>query len=210
MDWPILCREVAFLRTKYPQINILLGLETNINSFAGNIDLKPGDSELLDVTVAAYHKFVMPANVFDIFRFFLPNFWAGIRKKSSAKLIARNTDAYIKAIEKHDIDIISHPNFGIKIDILEVAKACAHFGTMLELSGRKIRMTDNEIETAAGMGVSFIMNSDAHRLEDIGNVTAAVETAERIGIPHERIANWDKLPVFRSKLAKIGVTRIFK
>ena len=210
MDWPVVRREVAFLRTKYPQIEILLGLETNINSFGGNIDIKEADVEVLDVVLAAYHKSVLPANVFDIYKFSLPNLWAGVTKKSSAKLVARNTDAYIKAIEKYDIDVIAHPNFGIKFDILEVARACARFGTMMELSGRKIKMTDAEIEAAADAGVYFIMNSDAHKPDDIGRVDAAVETVRRIGLPFERVANWDKLPVFRSRLAKLGRTKIFR
>ena len=202
IDWPLINKEVAFLRKKYPQINIYLGLETNINSFRGGLDIKPYDSKVLDVTLAAYHKLVLPANVSDIFKFFIPNSWASMRNKFSPKLITRNTDAYIKSIENYDIDVLAHPNYGIKVDIGEVAKACAHFGTFFELNGRRIKMSDEELETAAKTDVTFIFNSDAHDVERLGNVDLSIETVKRIGIPFERVANWDKLPNFRSRIKK--------
>ena len=200
--WPFVCKKVADLRLQYPDINIYLGVEANFVSRHGDIDVRPSDEEVLDITLAGFHKGGIPRNPSDIFQFFIPNLWADWIRWSSKKRIAKNTDAYIKGIEKHRIDIIPHLNFAYKVDVLEVAKACAHFGTMLELSGRKIRMSDKEIEDAAATGVNFVMNSDAHHIHRIGNVDAAIEAVKRVGVPWQQVANWDKLPVFRTALAK--------
>jgi len=210
IDWPLICKEVVFLRKKYPQIKLLLGLETNFNSFDGSLDIKPYDSRVLDVTLAGYHKLVLPGKMSDIFKFFIPNFWASTRNKFSAKSIARNTDAYLKGIEAYDIDIITHPNYGIKVDIAEVAKACTHFGTFFELNGRRIKMSDNELESAADTGVTFILNSDAHDLGRIANVELPLTAIKRVGIPYDKIANWDKLPDFRSKKKKTNTIDIIR
>jgi len=199
MDWPEMESEVERLRKLYPQINILLGIETNFNSHRGFIDLLPTEVSALDVVVCGYHFMVKPDRPSDTFKFWLPNFFQQVTKKSSAKMYARNTDMYIKSLEKYEIDIVSHPNYGIKIDVVEVAKACKCFGTYFELNGKRISITDKQLEDVFKTGVEFVANSDAHKFKDIGNFSLIHETLERTGLPYEQIANWNRIPTWRSK-----------
>ncbi|MCL2848090.1 MAG: PHP domain-containing protein [Firmicutes bacterium] len=199
MDWPYMERDVANLRKKYPNINILLGIETNFNSHRGFIDLLPSEISALDVVVCGYHFMVKPDRFKDIHKFWIPNFIQQVFKTKGTRMYSRNTDMYIKAVEKYEIDIISHPNFGIKIDVVEVAKACKHYGSYFELNGRRISMDDELLGKVVETGVEFVANSDAHRIEQIGDLKLVTETADRIGLPYSQIANWDRRPVWRSK-----------
>ena len=202
MDWKTMRQETEFLKTKYPSINIYLGLETNLSSRRGKADILPSDMPMLDLVICGYHKFVLPDKLSDFGMFFLPNFIFGNTEKSSAKLIKRNTDAYIKLLEKSSVDIVSHINYGIKADAVEVARACRHYGTYVELNGKRISMTDKELELIAAEGAEFICDSDAHSVERVGDFSVPIAAIERVGIPYSQIANWERLPRFRSRKEK--------
>lgn len=45
--------------------------------------------------------------------------------------------------------------------------------------------------------MKFIVNSDAHRAEKVGEVSVPMETAGRVGLPLERIVNLDKPAILR-------------
>ena len=207
-DWPHIMNDVAAARAAYPQIDILLGLETNFNSTEGYIDIEPSDMRYLDILVCGYHKLVFPRRPHDIFRLYAPNFFLNSFGKSSAKQTARNTDAYIKALEKYDIDIISHINHGCRVDAPAVAQAAAAYGTYIELNcknmhGGQASMTDAELEAVLKTDAMFIVDSDAHSPDKIGVFDKAEEIINRVGIPRGRIANWERLPDFRSRLSKV-------
>ena len=156
----------------------------------------------LDLLICGYHKFVLPDKLSDFFKFFLPNFVFGNTDKNSKKTIARNTDAYIKLLESYDVDIVSHINYGIRADAVEVARACKHFGTYVELNGKRISMTDEDLAKIAAEDVEFICDSDAHSVGRVGDFSVPVACIERVGIPYSQIANWERLPRFRSRIAK--------
>ena len=62
----------------------------------------------------------------------------------------KELDAHKKSLdemlEKHKADILSHLNYAIKADAVEVALACKHFGTLVELNGKRVNLTEEEIE----------------------------------------------------------------
>ena len=196
MDLSSMIDEVKNIRTKYPQIKIYLGLETNLVDSSGRVDIEDSDDEWMDIMVCGYHKCTGTTRAGEFFGFSLPNFISGLTKFSS-KQVVRNTDAYIKAIERYKIDIISHPNYGIKTDVKEIAKAAAHYGTFLELNGKKVSMTDDEILAILDTGVTLIVDSDAHSPERVGYFGVPLSFVSRLNIPTDRIANFDKLPSFR-------------
>lgn len=201
-EWKDMREETEALKQKYSDINVYLGLETNLSSRFGTADLKEGDSELLDITVCGYHKLVVPHKISDIFAFFLPNLLRGENGKHPKKQIVRNTDAYLKLLESYEIDIVSHINYGIKADAVEVARACKYFGTYVELNGKRISMTDEELSVMASEGVEFVCNSDAHSVDRVGDMSLPLETVKRVGIDFKQIANWERLPDFRSRKNK--------
>ncbi|MDR2201506.1 MAG: PHP domain-containing protein [Clostridiales bacterium] len=201
-EWKKITEDVESVRAKYPQIKLELGLETNFNSTKGYIDIKQSDVPLLDLIICGYHKFVIPYKLRDIFTFFWPNFFLDTFGKSSKRMTAKNTDAYIKALERYDIDIIAHMNSEITVDAVEVAKAAAHYGTLIELNGKRINLTDTEIEKIVDAGAELICVSDAHSPEKVGDFSRGAAVIERLGIPYEKVANWERIPDFRSKRAK--------
>ncbi len=196
MDLQSMIAEVKRLREVYPNIKIYLGLEANIVDGNGRVDIEDEDDEWMDIMVCGYHKCTHTTSAKELLTFGLPNFVSGITKFSS-KQIVKNTDAYIKAIENYKIDIISHPNYGIKTDVKEIAEAAARKGTFLELNGKKVSMTDAEIESILKTDVKLIVDSDAHSAEKVGYFGVPLSYVTRLGIPTDRIANFDKLPVFR-------------
>ncbi len=201
-DYPKMRAEVEELKAKYPEINIYLGLETNVTSHAGSADIKEEDIPNLDLLVCGYHKLVVPKRFKDFWSFFLPNLMFGESEKNRVKLMTKNTDAYIKLLENYDVDIVSHIKYGIQADAVEVARACRHYGTYVELNGKRISMTDAELEKITEEGTEFICDSDAHSVDRIGEVSLPESTIERIGIPYAQIANWERLPKFRSRIKK--------
>lgn len=196
MDLPNMKDEVKALRLKYPEIKIYLGLEANLVDSNGRVDIEDEDNEWLDILVCGYHKCTSSPSAKEFFGFGLPNFVSGLTKFSS-KQVVKNTDAYIKALEKYPIDIISHPNYGIKADVKEIAKAAAYYGTLLELNGKKVSMTDDEIMSILDAGCDVIVDSDAHSAQKVGYFGVPLSFVSRLNIPSERIANFDKLPTFR-------------
>ncbi|MCL1945297.1 MAG: PHP domain-containing protein [Firmicutes bacterium] len=202
-NWHNIAKEHADLVAKYTQIKIYLGLETNLISPQGELDIVDEDLEYLQIIVAGYHRMVKPYRFRDNLQFFFPNAFANLVGKHTKRLLVRNTDAYVKAIERYPIDIISHPQFGMKVDIIEVAKAAAHYGTYLELNGKRIKSTDSEIlDTLEKTTVNYIADSDAHSLDRIGNFDLPQIVVNRINIPYERLSNWENLPNFRSHNGK--------
>lgn len=189
-------RQIEDLRVKYPVIRVYLSVESNLLDRQGHIDVKPSDREFLDITVSGFHKLVFapPSSL----AYFTTNFFGS----HSSSAIARNTDAYVNAIAKNEIDILSHPGNFCKCDVREVARACKCYGTYFELNGKRIHLTDKELEIAAGEGVEFVCDSDAHTPRRVGDFSVAIAAIERVGIPYDRIANYDRLPVFRSRKGK--------
>lgn len=196
MDLPNMIEDVKSLRIKYPEIKIYLGLESNLIDSTGRVDILDSDNEWLDVLICGYHKCTKASSTKELLSFNLPNFISGLTKFSTKQMV-RNTDAYLKALERYPIDIISHPNYGIKTDVKEIAKAAAHYGTYLELNGKKVSMSDEEIESILDVGCDLIIDSDAHSAKKVGNFDVPLSFVDRLSIPKERIANFDKLPKLR-------------
>ncbi len=120
--------------------------------------------------------------------------WNALTKyivKSTKGQIARNTAMYVNAVKKHKIDILTHPGFRLDIDYKEIGKVCADYGTYIELSSRHRTPNDKNIEGLLATDCQFVLDSDAHKSEDIGNCEFAKSLVERFAIPKERIANID-------------------
>ena len=195
-ELPDMRRQIADLRIKYPCIQVYLSVESNVLDKQGHIDIKEKDWESLDLAVCGFHKLVFAP--LSAAAYFATN---NLGSKS-AKTIARNTDAYVNAIIKNKIDILSHPGNFCKCDVREVARACKSYGTYFELNGKRIHLSDEELEIAAGEGVEFVCDSDAHTPRRVGDFSVAIAAIERVGIPYSSIANYDRLPAFRSRAKK--------
>lgn len=180
---------------KQTGVKVLLGVEANFISNDGTIDLVEDDFKNLDLIIVGYHRFVKAKTIKDKFSFFIRNNFSKLFPVSKKK-IEKNTEAYIKALKKYKIDIISHLNRAIKVNALKVALAAKDAGTLIELNGKGIFFTDKELIEMAKANVKFILDSDAHSAKRVGEVNNAISLITRLNIPQELIVNLDKLPKF--------------
>lgn len=179
-------------------IDILLGVEANLISQNGEIDIEEQDYEFLDILLMGHHRMVKTASLGDFNKLMIANM-AGSPYKPSKERLNRNTTAFLRAIDKYPIDIITHLNYGFPTDTLAVARLAKEKGIFVELNGKRINFTDRELEIMAEEGVKFIVNSDAHSPKRVGECNNAINTIFRLDLPVNQIVNIDKLPQFINK-----------
>lgn len=179
-------------------IDILLGVEANLISCDGKVDIEESDLQYLDILLMGYHKMARMSSLKDKNKLFFANYFGGPFKPSKERIV-RNTTAFLRALDKYPIDVITHLNYGCPTDTLAVAKMAKEKGTLIELNGKRINFTDEELLIMAGEGVKFIVNSDAHEPERVGECNNAINTIFRLDLPLSQVVNVDKLPKFISK-----------
>lgn len=179
-------------------VDILLGVEANLTSLNGDIDLREQDYENLDIILMGHHNLIRYETFKDCMKLGVANI-LGRAFMPSKDRINRNTTAFLKAIDKNPIDIITHLNYGCPTDTLAVAKMAKQKGVLVELNGRRINFSDKELEIMASEGVKFIINSDAHSPERVGEVNRAINKIFQLNIPTSLVVNLDKLPKFNKK-----------
>lgn len=194
------CKEA----TEKTGVHTLLGIESNFVGTEGEVDLKPKLYDYFDIFLAGVHKFVLykPRALFSMA---LPNFFLSRKKnpKPSERLVKENTKAYINAIKKNPIDAITHLNYCCYSDAAEVAKAAADYGTYIELNAKKTHLSDEELYKVVQTGVRFIIGSDAHTPDRVGEISLVEDLLSRVEIPNDRIDNVNgRIPDFRFKKFK--------
>lgn len=185
-EFPNLRKEIDRLKEKYPQINILLGIEANIIGTNGEIDVDDDMRKQLDWVNAGYH---FGSNLPKDIGIHALNFLCKIFPPLKAKARKMNTEAMVNAINNHSINMITHPGAKGPIDIDAVAKAAADRGTILEINNSHGHLTVEELKVAMKYPVQFAVCSDAHVLKKIGQVDQALDRAFIAGIDKSRINN---------------------
>ena len=185
-------------------VKTYLGIESNVTGTDGVSDLKESLYDLFDLYLAGFHKFVLfQPKAF--FKAFVPNMITAYLKKDkpARSLVRTNTKMFTELIKKRPVDAITHLNFYCFADAAEVAKVAADYGTYIEINAKKTHLSDEELYEVAKTDVRFIINSDAHTPERVGEISLAIKTVERVGIDLNRIDNIDgRTPDFRFKRYK--------
>ncbi len=179
-------------------VDILLGVEANLISLNGDIDVNIEDFEFLDVLAMGFHKLVHMDKNQDFWKLSMANIFSSPFAPSKEK-VNRNTTAFLKALDKYPIDILTHINYGFPVDALAVAKLAKEKGTYIELNGKRINISERDLDTMASEGVKFILNSDAHTPDRVGECNEGLNLIFKLGIPLAQVANIDKLPKFQNK-----------
>ncbi|MDD4834035.1 MAG: histidinol-phosphatase, partial [Lutispora sp.] len=117
------------------------------------------------------------------------NYISKVSKAMAKEMRQSNTDIMINAIKKYKVDIITHPGARISMDTGRLAEAAAKVGTALEINSKSNIMTVDYLKVAAGHGARFVINSDAHKPQDVGNFRNAIELAESAGLTNAQIIN---------------------
>lgn len=197
-------RELCKQASEQTGVKVLLGIESNIIGTDGTVDLKPKNYDSFDIFLAGIHKFVM-YKFGTAFSLFVPNFFNSTfhKEKVSKGLIKSNTKTFINVIKNNPVDVITHINFCCFADAVEVAKVARDYGTYIELNAKKTHLTDEELFNVAKTGVKFVIGSDAHSPDRVGEISLVEKWLERVDINREQIANIDgRLPQMRFKAFK--------
>lgn len=170
-------------------LKILLGVESNLIGIDGTLDV---DEELLkytDIVLMGYHYGATPNSIIDGIGLYVLNPISKFFHLGKEKAKELNTRAYIKALGKYPIYMITHPGSKAVVDIVELAKEAYKHGTALEISAKHSELSIESIKLLLDIDVIYMVNSDAHRPEDVGNVGNAIGKAKKANLPLDRIKN---------------------
>lgn len=184
--------EIDALNKEFDEIEIKLGVEANIISVDGDLDITKDDVELFDILLAGFHFGATPKTLMDGYYLYVRNYIARFMPSIRQECRRINTEAVVNAINKNKIDILTHPGAKIDIDTREIAKAAYKRGTVLEINSSHGYLTVDYAKIALEEGVMFSIDSDAHTPMDVGNVERGIEVAKAANIPIERIINAQK------------------
>ncbi|WP_027399760.1 PHP domain-containing protein [Anaerovorax odorimutans] len=186
----VMREEIDRLKLIYPQIDILLGIEANIINSSGNLDITKEEAKLFDYVLAGYHYGVFGERPVKALFTHANNYIIyGAMKKTTKRQRRINTDITVKALYENDIKILTHPGDKGAFDIAEISKACEETNTLMEISTWHKCLTIEDIKIAAKYDVSFIISSDAHTPERVGDCLGGVERALKAGLDLNRIIN---------------------
>ncbi len=181
--------EIDALNKEYKDINILMGVEANIIGYDGEIDVDDEIINMLDILLVGFHFGSMPKSFGDAYKMFVLNYLGKYFKKAGEKARILNTQAVINAINRYDIDLITHPGAKVDIDTRELAKAASKRGTALEINSSHGFLTVEFIKIAAEENVKFMINSDAHTPANVGNVEKGIKRALEANLSADKIIN---------------------
>jgi DNA polymerase (family 10) len=151
---------------------LLAGSEVNIG-LDGTLDYSEDVLAALDWVVASVHTS-----------------FAISEKEMTARVLA--------AIETPYVDCIGHLTGRLigrrepyGVDVEAVAEAAARTGTMIEINGNPNRrdLSEQHARLASAAGVTIVLNTDAHGVDTLNNMSYAVATARRAWLGPKDIAN---------------------
>ncbi len=173
-----------YLPSEIDDIKIFTGVELNIISDEGDVDLPDSILKNLDFNIIAFHN----------------------QTPYSSNSIIKNTKSMIKALERKYIKGVAHPGdpyFPYEINLEEVVKAAANLGKFLELNNNVLKRGERWINYYKEMlylckkyNVKIFISSDAHFSYYIGDFSIAYDVIKEFNnlkIINERLEEFEKL-----------------
>ena len=160
-------------------VELCLGVELNIISYNGDVDMEESLLREMDVVIASIHNNI------------------GYTSGSEAE----NTNAIVEAIKNPLINIIGHPDDSrVPLNYEEIVAASGEYGTLLEINNSSLTpgsfRTDPEkndikiLELCKQFQVPVIIGSDAHAEDKVGSHQYALKLIEQTGFPEELLLNY--------------------
>jgi putative hydrolase len=176
-------------------VEILKGVEANITSFTGGLDVPDERLAELDIVLVGYHSpSLAPTNAAD------------------------HTAGLMNIMENKYVDIIVHPgNPEFPIEIDKVLKKAKETDTLIEINNSSLWISrkgslKNCIHIAKlckKYGVHVVVGSDAHIFSDVGEFGKITKIFKEINMPPELISN-RSVDVFKQYLRSKGKKRFMK
>src|SRR5690554_382236 len=190
-DLPQIRSEIDRLREIYQPkgLKILLGLESNIVGLDGELDVDDKIIDQLDILLMGYHYGATPVGFTDA----VGLYWTsqigkliGSREDHAKDIM---TQAYLKAMERYPIDIITHPGSKAKVHIQEVAKGAVKTDTALEISSKHDELSVESLRLIKDIDVKLYIDSDAHEPERVGDIEKGLKKAIDADVDFSRVVN---------------------
>ena len=182
--------KIDTLNQQYSNINILTGVEANIINLSGDLDIPDEILARIDIVGAGLHLLIKPPDINTAYNLIFNNKitynLVGYKRKEIRQW---NTEAVINAVRRHNIDFITHPGYQLDIDTPALAGECADRGTYLEINNRHADRLEGFIKAAGRSGVKFILNSDAHHPDRVGDLREGIEVLIKTGLDLNRVVN---------------------
>lgn len=156
-------------------VQILTGVEANITSHEGELDIPLRYLIKMDIVLVGLHVICYPGGNSE-----------------------QNTQAYLKAMSNPYVDIMVHPGRPeFKMDLEKIAYTSAQLGVPVEINNSSLNPEKEGAwsncqyfaRSAAKYGGPIVLGSDAHFWDRVGQLELACELAEESGIKEEQILN---------------------
>lgn len=182
-------RDIDDIKNRYPEIEILLGVEANVINRSGALDLTDEEKEMFDIVMAGYHYGAFGEQPGHDLGVHAKNLLLNSFGTSTRKLKNANTELMVRAIYENKLLAITHPGAKYDIYINEVAKACADRGVWMEINNSHPFLTAKTIAEAAEFDVTFVIGSDAHVPHKVGCCEKAAARLRESGVDRKRVIN---------------------
>lgn len=179
--------EIERLRKIY-DIEILLGVEANLISKQGEIDLTMDECKEFDVINMGLHRSVKYSRKSEWWTLFIRNLLWNTKKHSNIL-----TEMYVRAIEKYPITTVVHLHEYKKINVQPIADIAKQKGVNIELNAKRMFFNQEEIDYMRQNGNNLIIGSDAHIPERVGEYAKIQDAIPRLNILVENIVNLVKI-----------------
>ena len=175
--------EIDKLNDKYSNIKVLLGMECNILDNRGNIDINDKIIENCDYIMAGYHFASTPTSL----KSMLNHCNNYMIKNDKSK--DYNTESIINAMKNNNIFIITHPGDKGDVYIEEIAKVAKDTDTRLEINSSHGFLNSNQLVEIKNIGNKFIIGSDAHIPQNVGNFDLAMKIIKEARLDTSLVEN---------------------
>lgn len=172
--------DISRAKEKYGnKIKVISSVECNLCGLDGSVDMP---EQPLDMHIMGFHKLARMSSLGGYWHFYVTRLFKNIG-------IKKTTRAYLSALDKYDIDIISHPGYAINCDLIALGRACRDKGVLFEINQKHKEQSPDMLRRVAQTGCKFVISSDAHKSEDVGGVEIALEKAAAAGLTCREVVN---------------------
>lgn len=182
-------QEVREAQEMYPELQVLLGVEANVVSIDGELDIPLEMQSRFDIVLVGLHPLVRWRGLREGFQMVARNLLKHRFTQWYEEAYTINTMAIVNAVLKNRVHIVTHPGYRLPIDTEILAKACARTGCALEISGSHTHTTVEFIRIAKEQGARFALGSDAHSPRRVGDVGRAAALARDAGLEAADLVN---------------------
>ena len=174
---PAYFRNLAYAPRRRCGIELLYGVELNILTYDGTVDLEDEILEQLDYAIISMHT---------------PNIKPGT--------VEQNTFAYVNAMKHPKVKIIGHPeDVKYPVDYEALVIAAKHYGVAIEVNNSSLSPKGyrGDVKENVRQFLHFCkkhncpiaVSSDSHGIKHVGDFQYALEMIGECGIPEDLIVN---------------------